>query len=431
MANPSSQKNIELSLSGCLKPILLVILLIGAVIYGLRYWHSVSEPSYIYYGGSLNPFSRNLVEVDFAFSDKGPVAWVYSYYRGGKGYRYYQYQIDLINPQTRQLIQRVPLEPINPTFSTSEVFDFKLINNQFFIFNKEMGLQWRNSTTGALVGDEQTLLKKYPQLQAGIGEVAKESNDWYKITTKDGLKFYYSPVYERLLTDQDREDMQQKMNSENADLKDKNIELKYAWGLEGELRKELYLVKQYKLITEQLYPQNIVSFSEQLKRQAEKQQNEEGYRQREEAYYKQGFPEEWKQKMEAFDKRIAEENLKQEKRDFKNQQLVNHIQGKIFLKGEIVYSDSSLCVVMHRSAIGEKVGYNLSCVEANGKIRWELKNPAIRILLPQTYELSSNQMIAHRKGEQLALVSNSSQNMGMVMLDLSNGKTLWEYNPIR
>jgi hypothetical protein len=431
MQNNSSQKNVQLSLSGCLRPILLLILIIGAFIYGLRYWHSISEPSYIYYGSSFNPFSRNLYKLDFAFTDKGPIAWVYSYYSGGgKGSRYHQYQIDLIHPQTRQLIQRVPLDQTYSTSNSSDVFDYELINNQFFIFNKIMGVQWRNSATGALLGDEQTLLKKYPQLQAGIGEVAKERDKWFKITTKDGLKFSYSPDYERLLTEQDKKDMEEKFRGEKVDLSDKNVRLQYAWGLEGDLRKELYLVKQYKLITEELYPQSILSFSEELKREAEQQQRNEEYRQREDIYYK-NYPEEYAIRMEDVDKRIAKEKLEREKRNSKNQQLINHVRGKIFLKGEVVYQDSSLCVVMHRSEVSEKVGYSLSCVEASGKIRWELKNPSIKILLPQKYEFSKHQTNAHRQGEQFVFISNAPQNIGMVMLDLKNGQVLWEYMPVR
>ncbi|MCU0447825.1 MAG: hypothetical protein MUE85_23245 [Microscillaceae bacterium] len=430
------QKTGQITAWGCLSRMLPLLLLAGGLVYGmiyiLRLWHAGSEPSYIYYGSSFNAFARNLYKLDFVFTEQGEIAWVYSYYYGGgKGSRYHQYQIDLINPQTRQLMQRVPLDQTTSTSATSDVFEFTLVNQQFFILNQLMGVQWRNATNGALVGDEQTLIQKFPILKAGIGQVDNDNNGWYPMTTKDGLKFQYSPQYNRLLTEEDRQIMYQKFRETPLDPRDKNVVLQYAWGLDGDLRRELYLVKEYKLISETINPRNLKDFSEQIRRAAESQKNEEDYRKREQEYYQKGHPDLWEKRLENLKNEFAERKAKQEQYQQKEQQLLNHIQGKIFLKGEVIYGDSSLCVVMHRSEISDKVGYSLTCVEKTGKIRWELTNPPIKILKPQAYDMSKYQLITRRKGEKLALVSNAPQNIGLVMFDLSSGKVLYEYSPVR
>jgi len=430
MQNNSKQNSPQISLSGYLKPILLLILLVGGLIYGLRYWHSKSVPDYIYYGSSFNFFAMNLTKVDFAFTDKGPVLWIYSYHRGfDKRSRYYTYQIDIINPQKQTLIKRVFLNQDNQSTSTSEIFDFKLINNQFFAFNKTLRIQWRNPYNSEIMGDEKSLIQKFQQLQAGVGEMKDNNNNWYEITTKDGLKFLYSPEYNRLVTNEEKEAIRRNYYDKDLNLNDKNIRLQYAWALDGDLRKQLYLVKKHELITETMYPQSLSNFAEQIKRKAEERQRKEDYR-KQEALHKKGYPDLLAERIAEFEKRQAQQNQEREARYRKDQQLVMHLKDKIFLEGEIVYQDSILCVVLHQSEIGEKARCNLTCVESNGKVRWESKESAIKILNPEKVKLTAHSIIARRQDEQLALVSNLSQNIGVAMLNLTNGQIMWEYLPI-
>jgi hypothetical protein len=432
MATKSAQTNNQ-NLLGCLiKPVLLVILIIGGIYYGFSYWHSVSIPDYIRSGSSFNAWAMNLTKVKGAYTPEGPVLWLFSYYRQGKGWGY-EYKLDIIDPQKKVLIKRIPFNQTTSITSSSDMSDFTLLNKQMFSANPQLGFQWRNLRNGSLEGDEKSFIQKFPQLGAGIGQIQSYSSDdmIYNLTTKDGLKYLYYAQLDKITNEDEKEKIRRGFYDQDISTF-KFAKLSYVWGLSGdELRKQLVLVKQYHSIFEKIYPQSLSSFADKIKemenynKRLEKEKEEQA--QRIERYKQYG------ENVEAMQKRWEEElikdKLEKEKRDAKEQQLVMHLKDRIFLKGEIIYQDSTRCLILHSSEVSKNARHFLTCVQADGKILWEIKDNPPKILAT-TEDIYKSNLEAIFSKDQLMIISNVYNIPGAIGLDPKTGKTLWEFMPL-
>lgn len=433
MAQNTTPTNVNVSLLGCLRPILFVILLIAGIYYGLNYWHSISVPDYIRSSSSFNAWALNLTKIEGGYTKEGPVVWLFSYYRHGKNMGY-TYQMHIIDPQKKALIKRHFFNQTSSITSTSDMSDFSLLKNQMFSANQALGIQWRNLKTGEIEGNEQSLIQKFPQLRAGIGQISRYSSNEqiYNITTKDGLKYQYFADLDKITTEEEKEKIRQDFYKQDiADFK--FAKLSYAWSLSGdELRKELILVKQYHPIFEKIYPQNLSSLAENTKRQTEyAQQIEKNKKEQEERLerYKEYGVNNLDAMQKRFEEDLAKEQSEHEKRNAKEQKLVMHLKDRVFLKGEIIYQDSLYCLVLHASEVSKNARHFLTCVQADGKVLWEIKDNPPKILAT-TEEIYNNNMNAILNKDQLMLISNVFKDPGVVGLDLKTGKVLWEFMPL-
>jgi hypothetical protein len=408
---------------GCLIPLAILLSVFVGLYYVLSYWGNSGIPTYIKRGThSWNIWAKDLNKMDFAFTDKGEVVWIHSYYRSsGKNYSTYYYQLDLIELNPKKLIKKYYFTQDYSGVSSSEMSDFLWTGKYFSIANKLFPLQFRSPATGEIVIDEKAFIAKFPALKAGIGEIFK--NDLgYSINTKDGQKFYYFAERDWLLPEKEYEENKYIHSyHEKPELHRKDREIEYAWGISDKMRGELYLVKQYVSVYTRLYPQDLKTLL--IK------QKDLDLRNKERAEEEKRVTEllsrlENPAKREELQKTLKERHEQHAWRGVREQNLVKHIENQVFLNGEIVYGDSTLCVVKHQSEVGRTGKTLISLANSHSKVKqYDLR------LFKNTQEVSVYNLKAYRKDNKLAIVSNHHERMGVALIDLQKEEIIWEYIP--
>lgn len=412
---------------GCWLSIFLVVSVLVGIYLSLRSWSNNSIPTYVKHGQfSFNAWAKDLNKVDFAFTEQGAVVWVHSFYRSsGKNSSTYYYQLDLIKPQPKSLIKKHYFTQTYSSSGSSDMANFVWTGKHFFITSQYFPLQFRSPATGEVVMDEKAFIAKFPELKAGIGEIGKENNTHYIFTTKDGLKFHYFLTLDELLSEKE---YKKRMENEPYHLpidpnrKDKKIQ--YAWGLSDKLRGEAYMVKQY----ETLYrPFEAYSFSTFTDKKAHWEEQ------------KKRFEEEHKRITELADrvhnptrredllKALKEREDQTFKINIREQNLVLHLPTPIFLNGEVIYGDSTLCVIKHSSEVGKQGKPLLTALSREGKVLWQ-KND-LR-LFKDSKDITAYHIKVHRKEGEIAIVNTFYERMGVSLLDVATGKVKWEYIPV-
>lgn len=412
---------------GCFGSIFLVVLVVVGIYLSLQFWNNNAIPAYIKHGGfSFNAWARDLNKVDFAFTEQGAVVWVHSYYRSsGKNSSTYYYQLDVIKPQPKSLIKKHYFTQTYSSSVGSDMASFVWTGKHFFIANQYFPLQFRSPATGEVVMDEKAFIAKFPDLKAGIGEIGKENDTHYIFTTKDGLKFHYFLTLDELLSEKE---YNKRMENESyylpIDAKRKDKKIQYAWGLSDKLRGEAYMVKQY----ETLYrPFDAHSFSTFTAKKAHLEEQ------------KKRFEEEHKRITELADrvhnptrreellKALQEREAQTFNSNIREQNLVLHLPTPIFLNGEVIYGDSTLCVIKHSSEVGKEGKALLTALSKEGKVLWQKTD--LR-LFKGLKEVQAYNLKVYRKEGEIAVVSSFYERMGVSLLDITTGKVKWEYIPV-
>jgi hypothetical protein len=394
---------------------------------GLRFWSDNSISTYIKHGQfSFNAWAKDLNDIDFAFTEQGAVVWVHSYYRSsGKNSSTYYYQLDVIKPQPKSLVKKHYFTQSYSSSGSSDMAGFVWTGKHFFIANQYFPLQFRSPATGEIVMDEKAFVAKFPDLKAGIGEIGKENDTHYIFTTKDGLKFHYFLTLDELLSESE---YKKRMESEPyhlpIDTKRKDKKIQYAWGLTDKLRGEVYLVKQYETLYKPFSANSFSAFTAKKEHLAQQ---------------KKRFEEEHKRIMALADqvhnptrreellKALKEREAQTFNSSIREQNLVLHLPTPVFLNGEVIYGDSTLCVIKHSSEVGKNGRALLTAISREGKVLWQKTD--LR-LFKDTKDVTAYNLKVYRKEGEIAIVNTFYERMGVSLLDVATGKAKWEYIPV-
>lgn len=382
-------------------------------------------------------WTKNIEGIEYVTNGKEERLWVISFYDPSHS-NWDKYFIDLINPAQKRLEESIELGYIPFAMSSSDMAKWELTaDNQFFISNKKFPFQFRDGFTGKVVKTEADLIRNFPQLKAGIGEVIKTSNyepNWYELTTKDGLKFLYQPSSNSLTTKAEIDKELEEFRKWDAPLDVNSPKTKkcFAWGLGNhEVRKELYLVSDYKhMYDTRLYPNDLKSLYERRGKMDEELANGKKYyeeRRKREAEYNSEYRERMLKNLDEEFKKSQEEIQKRYAiRTQREQQLLMHLKDKVFLNGSIIYGDSTLCVVLHATEISKSAQNKLTCIDKSGKIRWETAPVPSNVLLVEPNQTGSY-IRTHRQGGNLVILNNYRYGqIGACKISLTDGKLVWD-----
>lgn len=449
-------KNQNGSLRGCLLYIALFFGVLYAVYYvcaKVLFAHSL--PVYATSNNIKNmwPWTKNIEGLEYVTDGKEEKLWVLSLY-DHKSSAWDKYYIDLINPSQKRLEESIELGYIPFAMSSSEMASWeRAADNQLFISNKALPFQFRDGFTGKIKKTETEFISSFPQLKAGIGAITKTSNyepNWFELTTKDGLKFLYQPGSNTMTTKAvlDKEIDEFRQWDKPIDVNDPKTKKCFAWGLgNDEVRKELYLVSEYKHIYDQrLYPNQLKDLYERrgkMDKELEdsRKQYVEARKHNEEINlkYKEARQRYNERKMRIEGKDYVPENLEEDRkrkedeirqryasRTQREQQLLMHLKDKVFLNGSIIYGDSTLCVVLHATEISKSAQNKLTCIDKSGKIRWEIAPVPSDVLLVEP-NLTGAYIRTHRQGENLVILNNYGYGqIGACKISLTDGKVVWD-----
>jgi hypothetical protein len=435
--------------------LLVVVLLVGGLA-GLYWWGSRGIPPYVRAGHhSFHPLVRHLHKIDAAFTAQGPVVWAHSYNRG---HWEKHHQLDIIDPVGPTLLHRLYFDQTEEPSATSAMGEFAWTGQHFAIGNQYFPLQWRDARTGAVVRDEVDLGRRHPALRGGLAQV-KRSNlrglPW-ELITKDGFEFFYFPQLDYLLT---KEQLHAQMQeSSNAPVNPAEWQMKYGWRLTDDLRGELYLARGLVRPYEPLHPRQLVDLQELEARWAKQKEYQQQSQKNDIEYWqRRGLPDSAAQlsqknaalaaliaqierelqqpnspnlkKISQLEAQIVQLNIKSytyQLPDVKEERLLLHVPGRVFLNGEILHGDSSACLVKHTDQVGQGAKVLLTLVDRQGKVRWQ--TGGLRLAQDAT-DFVANNLQTRLQGQQLALVLNGSRQLGVALLDLATGRVVWEYLP--
>lgn len=444
MTNQAKNRQVNLrNLRGCL---FIMVLFFGGI-YGIYFVcakilfaHSLP----VYVNGTelkvLWPWAREVEGLQYATNGKEERLWVISLY-DSKGSMWDRYFIDLINPTQKRLEESIELGYVPIGISTSEMAKWeKTTDNQFFIANLKLPFQFRDGFTGIIIKTEADLIRSFPQLKAGIGEIKKISDydgNWHEITTKDGLKFLYRPAANILVTKEEIEKELKEFGEWDAPIDVKNPKIKnhFVWGLgNDEVRKELYLVSEYKHIyNSRISPNQLKDLYERRGEMDKELENGRKYYEdrlkREEEYYKNRI--ELKERRlkaleDDFKKTETEIIKRHQTRTQRQQQLLFHLKNKVFLNGSIIYGDSTLCVVLHTTEISKSAQNKLTCVDKSGKIRWEITPVPSNVLLIEP-NMVNTYLKTYRQSKNLVILNTHQYGqIGACKISLADGKVVWD-----
>jgi hypothetical protein len=235
-------------------------------------------------------------------------------------------------------------------------------------------------------------------------------------------------------------------------------QMQYAWGLTDPLRGELYLARGLARIYERLSPRDLASLQEMEARWAkEKEYQQQSQKNDIEYWQRRGLHDsvakfsqrnaavaalsaqierELQQpnspnlnKISQLEAQIAQLNPKSytyKLPDIKEERLLLHVKDRVFLNGEILHGDSSICLVRHTDQVGQGAKVLLTLVDRQGKVRWQ--TGGLRLAL-DAKDFNANNLQTRLQGQQLALVLNGSRQLGVALLDLATGRVVWEYLP--
>jgi hypothetical protein len=413
---------------GCIRLILLGILVIGGIYYGSKMFFTKLFPTYTATYNSFNPYITRLNDMKLAFDGDKPYLWLFTEYDRDGTYDYYY--LDIIDPTVPKRLSSTYFKESGRFVSSSDIHDFENIQNKyFFTASKLFGIQGRKIATGEVILTEKDLIKKHQELKAGIGEIKKNSNEnWYELTTKDGLKYMLSMEDETVVPADSFEVYRQNFWQRNVDTTSKEVTLEYVWALtQKDSRRQLYQVKQYKSIYEgRVYPREIKDLQEKANREQEEGKVNKENRTRNEEYYKRLSKEVLEQYAQR-DKEYAERDRRQK---LQEQTLLMTLKDKVFLNGQLLYGNKEICLVLHNTEVSKEAANILTCINHEGKILWEIKSPALKSLQDLKTE-NVYQVKTYLHKDTFIILNNNAQKQSVVALNIKTGKKVWEFLPLQ
>lgn len=296
--------------------------------------------------------------------------------------------INLIDGQNKKL-----LKEINSTIKSPKTH---AINNKIYLFDEESGhFETRDSHTGEIILNDESISKQIPQLKSGIG-TTKYNSGWLDIVTKQGELFYYHLQTDKLYNETEKENLIEKYEKEKF--------TKFNWAISQtntEAKSLMLISKKANFYKETEYTRkNIDRISES----------------------------DW-------------EKLKRNEMLYNGEKLIFSPK-KTFLSGEIIYADSLYCVIRHQTEIGDNAKPIFSCVSAKEKkIVWELQNidPKQSALLVHLGKDYVSSLLSNRYNNLLTISSQTCQIEGKgdrnryypvsCQMDIQTGNILWECTP--
>lgn len=127
----------------------------------------------------------------------------------------------------------------------------------------------------------------------------------------------------------------------------------------------------------------------------------------------------------------AEEIVKQNIGAFKNMKPVEILSGKVFIEGNVLFTDDEIAVIVHQDNVGKTSNRMLTCVDKSGKELWTVQQKDLFDELEGKDDDSRTEMSflrtqldAQRAGNVVVFIYKP---VGAIGFQLANGKKLWEY----
>jgi hypothetical protein len=127
----------------------------------------------------------------------------------------------------------------------------------------------------------------------------------------------------------------------------------------------------------------------------------------------------------------AKEMVKQNMSAFNNLKAVESLPGKIFIEGEVLYSDNEISVIIHQNNVGKNAERMLTCIDRSGKELWTIQQKDLFDEMQGREDetmtdmfFMRTQLAAQRFGDTIIFTYKPVGAMGF---QLATGKKLWEF----
>jgi len=127
----------------------------------------------------------------------------------------------------------------------------------------------------------------------------------------------------------------------------------------------------------------------------------------------------------------ADEIVKQNMSAFKSMKPVEILPDKVFIEGNVLFTDDEIAVIVHQDNVGKTSNRMLTCVEKSGKELWTVQQKDLFDELEGKDDDSRTEMFflrtqldAQRAGNVVVFIYKS---VGAIGFQLADGKKLWEY----
>lgn len=127
----------------------------------------------------------------------------------------------------------------------------------------------------------------------------------------------------------------------------------------------------------------------------------------------------------------AKEIIKQNITAFRNLKAVEILSGKVFIEGNVLYTDDKIVVIVHQDNVGKTSNRMITCIDKSGKELWtvqqkdlfdELKGREDDTMTEMTF--LRTQLTVHRMGDDVIFIYKP---VGAIGFQLADGKKLWEF----
>lgn len=308
-------------------------------------------------------------------TDDGPQIWTVSRINTD-GLKEVKYNLNRLDVMENKILQSIPIgQTITWKQSTEDAYRMqqpKTFAKVCFIVYGEQLIGYDIHTFDEIINNE-VLRRKFPELKSGIAKVENVYDmHGFKLTTKDGYIFYYSPDKSALLTEKQYDDRNDP-ELQNSDIVEYIL-------TEGE-RQQLY----------------------KISRKINKE------------YYTK-FP-------SSSLSRMIKENDDWYKRVYKIKEVKEFISGAIYFNASVLYADAERLVLIYQKELGNEAQLFLSCYDTDAKEIWTRDNVDAAVLKPF---LKSTNPESFLSKEQLMIMQPYQIALN---LDIRNGNILWWFKP--
>ncbi len=127
----------------------------------------------------------------------------------------------------------------------------------------------------------------------------------------------------------------------------------------------------------------------------------------------------------------AQEIVKQNMSAFKSMKPVEILPDKVFIEGNVLYTDDEIAVIVHQDNVGKTSNRMLTCVDKSGKELWTVQQKDLFDELEGKDDDSRTEMFflrtqldAQRAGNVVVFIYKPA---GAIGFQVADGKKLWEY----
>lgn len=319
--------------------------------------------------------------------------WVIYYTQSYQGNTYNkQYKAKIIDAGSKSMVKEIELKSgidfMHPVYEQPE------IHGENIYFCSKDFYEVRDLKSGEIVDSKAILAQKYSQLKEGVADIERYASGtgWYVITTRKNDKYYYKPIENIILGDNQRTNLQL-------------INL-YKWYANNN---KANIDTEFMLLSEPTYPINVYDH--------------------------------YKNTANIMDK-FSWENYKKNKINNRKKNVVTILE-KSFLGGEMIYGTEKYFFGRYRQEPQEdNQAQNLAnnpqskfvyfCADvASGKVLWEKKFQVENSVVLATLKYI-NASKRHIVGDKLAITNpyisiENQQVFGMTVIDLKTGEIVSDY----